>query len=236
MNDQKITVDKTLGDFLAFQGEKWSLGYEVVGLRSEDRAGGGIVDLDPEKQLRAPRIQQRPDRGQASGEIVVVRLDDLEVLWRMMVKIANLDRVARRPKVHEACAEFCDLFGLPKQSLLLGRTNGGEMLVADLVSECRAIAEAILSAEGGPVELSDRIAGAFEETRPFFMFGSGGNVALGIDNVLLAAWFSLLRWGTSHFGVCYFCEGPNLSRVNAKFCSSYCRDRWHKRQQRGTRS
>ena len=240
MNGEKITVDKSPGIHVGFHGKKWGLGYEVVGLDQKERIGGGIVDLDPEKQLRAPSIRERPDPNQpgkrSRRHLVSDRQADLDVLWQKMVQIANLNRVAGRPKVHEACVRFCDEHGLPTQSRLLGQSIDGRMLVADFVTECDAVARAILESEGRAVTAPNSIIRAFKGSETFSLVGTGGDLHLEISDVFLAAWFPLIRWGVSRLGVCAFCGGPNVGRLNSKFCSSYCRDRWHKRQSRGRRS
>ena len=58
------------------------------------------------------------------------------------------------------------------------------------------------------------------------------DLRISMDYILLAAWFGLVNSPVNPFRVCENCQGINVSRDKARFCSDYCRYNWNKEKLR----
>ena len=197
-------------------------GYEISEIPSLLASSTGL-DLD--------KIDLIPALKPLSTESKRVVKRDLLEVTRHLIELNNAGLVADRVTKHKRLVEFCDRYGVPIMPNELAMHDQG-IPVDSIFLGIERLAKAILKSGGGEVSAPKKVLAEFENPDVVKVTSSGG-VSMQINNVLLAAWFDCISLEVTQNNACEYCAGPNLARAGARFCGSYCRDRWNKDKLRG---
>lgn len=199
-------------------------GYEVQGRRA---VKGGIGDLlGNSHRVVVPKTRRSADSV----------CDDLTDIWRSLIRINNLSRVARESTVYAQIVRFCEQYGEYQHAVSAARMRSRPMLVNTLLAEAQRMSEAIVAGQGDFVEMPRDVLSRLEDAIEQGITVTGCLVAVTLRCPVLAAWFGLSnRLANRAFDDwrdCAFCGGVSFSRKRSRFCSDYCRDRYKKREMR----
>lgn len=195
-----------------------SKGYRLVEGRRQ-----GIFVKD-----RNPFLQVKP-----GSEFVIKRIRLTRSIWRDLVVIDNLKRVARPDKINRALLGFCENYGLSEFGV--GGVVEEQLAIPTtfLLNEARLISKAIKSATRGVIEFPPHLVDAINSRTVFEISEISTDTFIVFRDPILAAWFDLRTRNIDLKPPCGFCGGLNIARGDARFCSSHCSNRWHKAKARG---
>ena len=152
------------------------------------------------------------------SELSPIQKLNLSDIWKDLVRLENVAKVARKRKVESDIAKLKSQYaGLDSE---------------DLLYEASRMTQAIRKSKNGAPRIPADVVEAIEAGFTFSAHKDGNNYALRPSTPLVAAWYSLATTRFDGVPECDFCGGINVARAKARFCSEYCRDKFHKRETR----
>lgn len=200
-------------------------GYQVIWPKV---GKDGIASLDPNSPHAMAFLRAKPDAKNVLKEIRLTRS-----IWRDLVVVNNLLRVATPMKIHSQLIAFCDNYGLPFFGVEGTVEDPTDVPVTYLLREAQLLSKFIEQAVDGNVQYPEGIISRFNVTASVKMSKTNDVVTVTVRDPIVAAWLDLKTRVLEPKPPCRFCGGLNVARGGAGFCSSHCSNRWHKAKARG---
>lgn len=211
---------------------------------SHDKA---VISFELEVSIasRGYRLIENPEQGifakdqnlflqvEPGSEFEATRIRLTRSIWRDLVVIDNLRRVARPDKINRALIAFCENYGLSEFGVGGVVEEKLALPTTFLLNEARLISKAIKNANMGVIEFPPHLVHAINSRTVFEINEISTDTFIVFRDPILAAWFDLRTRNVDLKPPCRFCDGLNIARGDAGFCSSHCSNRWHKAKARG---